>query len=83
MKESFGLYFKEQVRRELVERFGWPRLAQGGLRVYTTLDTTLQQAAEKIVETGLSNIEHRRGYAHPKRGGATGQNALGKGRSCA
>jgi 1A family penicillin-binding protein len=67
MRESFGLYFKEQVRRELVERFGWPRLAQGGLRVYTTLDTPLQQAAEKIVETGLSNIEHRRGYAHPKR----------------
>ena len=47
MRESFGLYFKEQVRRDLVERFGWPRLAQGGLRVYTTLDTTLQQTAEK------------------------------------
>ena len=40
MKETFGLYFKEQVRRELVERFGWPRASpQGGLRVYTTLDT--------------------------------------------
>jgi len=67
MKESFGLYFKEQVRRELVERFGWPRLAQGGLRVYTTLDTSMQQAAEKIVETGLSNIERRRGYKHAAR----------------
>ncbi|HEY7059210.1 MAG TPA: transglycosylase domain-containing protein, partial [Vicinamibacterales bacterium] len=68
MRESFGLYFKEQVRRELVERFGWPRLAQGGLRVYTTLDIGLQQAAEKIVENGLSTIEHRRGYRHPPRG---------------
>ncbi len=38
IKESSGLYFKEQVRRELVERFGWQRVYQGGLRVYTTLD---------------------------------------------
>ena len=35
MKESFGLYFKEQVRRELVERFGTTRIAEvSGLRVY-------------------------------------------------
>ena len=38
IKETFGLYFKEQVRRELVEKFGWQRVYQGGLRVYTTLD---------------------------------------------
>ena len=36
IQESSGLYFKEQVRRELVERFGWQRVYQGGLRVYTT-----------------------------------------------
>jgi penicillin-binding protein 1A len=68
MKESFGLYFKEQVRRELAERFGAARIAEGGLRVYTTIDPALQQAAEKIVEDGLANIEHRRGYAHASRG---------------
>ncbi|HSC29921.1 MAG TPA: transglycosylase domain-containing protein, partial [Vicinamibacterales bacterium] len=26
IRESFGLYFKEQVRRELVDRFGWHRV---------------------------------------------------------
>jgi penicillin-binding protein 1A len=67
MRETFGLYFKEQVRRELVERFGWARIAQGGLKVYTTLDPDLQQAAEKIVEDGLETVEGRRGYKHPKR----------------
>jgi len=67
IKETFGLYFKEQVRRELVDRFGWPRIAQGGLRVYTTLDTDLQQQAEKILEAGLVTIEKRRGYAHEPR----------------
>jgi 1A family penicillin-binding protein len=67
MRETFGLYFKEQVRRELVDRFGWPRVAQGGLKVYTTLDTPLQQAAEKMLEDGLESIEGRRGYRHPRR----------------
>ena len=67
IRETFGLYYKEQVRKELVERFGWTRVAQGGLKVYTTLDTDLQQAAEKMLEDGLEKIESRRGYAHPKR----------------
>ena len=67
VNETFGLYFKEQVQRELVERFGWTRVAEGGLRVYTTIDPRLQQAAEKIVEDGLETIEHRRGYSHKTR----------------
>jgi 1A family penicillin-binding protein len=68
IKESFGLYFKEQVRRELVQRFGWERVYQGGLRVYTTIDPALQQAAERTVEEGLESIEKRRGYKHEPRG---------------
>jgi len=68
MKETFGLYFKEQVRKELVERFGGTRVAQGGLRVYTTMDRELQLTAEKLVEAGIEAIEHRRGYPHPRRG---------------
>ncbi len=66
-KRTFGLYFKEQVRRELVERFGWQRVYQGGLKVYTTLDADLQQAAEKMLEDGLAAIEKRRGYKHTPR----------------
>src|SRR3954452_747056 len=62
IKETFGLYYKEQVRKELVDRFGGTRVAQGGLRVYTTLDPALQQAAEKVVEDGITAIEKRRGY---------------------
>jgi len=68
IKETFGLYFKEQVRRELVERFGWQRVYQGGLRVFTTIDSDLQKAAEELVESGLQDIERRRGFKHPKRG---------------
>ena len=36
--EPRGQYFKEQVRQELVERFGWEQVYQGGLRVYSTID---------------------------------------------
>jgi penicillin-binding protein 1A len=71
IKETFGLYFKEQVRLELVERFGWQRVYQGGLKVYTTLRPELQKAAEAQVEEGLENIEKRRGYKYPARGKAT------------
>lgn len=65
--EPFGLYFKEQVRRELVERFGWQRVSEGGLKVYTTIEPELQRQAEAIVERRLSEIEKRRGYKHPVR----------------
>jgi penicillin-binding protein 1A len=68
IRETFGLYFKEQVRRELVERFGWQRVYQGGLRVYTTMDGALQAAAEKLVEKNLAEVEERRGFAYPPRG---------------
>jgi 1A family penicillin-binding protein len=71
-RENSGLYFKEQLRRELVERFGGTRVAEGGLHVYATIDASLQQAAERAVEEGAIAIEKRRGYRHPKRadGGA-------------
>ncbi len=65
--ESFGQYFKEQVRRELVDRFGWGRVASGGLRVYTTIDPAMQQAAERALEAGLTTIEKRSRYQHQTR----------------
>jgi penicillin-binding protein 1A len=55
--EPHGRYFKEEVRRQLVDRFGAERLAQGGLRVFTTMDLAMQQAAEAAVTQGLIDIE--------------------------
>ena len=67
IKETFGLYYKEQVRRELVERFGWQRVYRGGLRVFTSLDPDIQQQAEKLVEKALVEIEHRPRFPHVPR----------------
>jgi 1A family penicillin-binding protein len=55
--EPHGKYFKEEVRRQLVERFGAERLMEGGLRVYTTIDLAMQRLAEAAIDKGLSDIE--------------------------
>ncbi|HEX6323788.1 MAG TPA: PBP1A family penicillin-binding protein [Vicinamibacterales bacterium] len=65
--ESFGLYYKEQVRILLVEQFGWERVYQGGLKVYTALDQNMQKAAEQHVEEWLDRLETRPGYRHEPR----------------
>jgi membrane peptidoglycan carboxypeptidase len=58
--EAYGQYFKEEVRKQLVEKFGWQRVYQGGLRVYTTIDLGMQKLAEAEVQRGLDEIEKRR-----------------------
>ena len=72
--EPYGRYFKEEVRRQLVERFGAERVAQGGLRVFTTINLEMQRAAEAAVEQGLLEIEKslpkRRPSTSPKAGNA-------------
>ena len=58
--EPFGRYFKEQVRLELIERFGRERVYQSGLRVYTTIDVEMQKAAEAAVAQSLADLDARR-----------------------
>ena len=67
-EEAHGQYFKEQVRRELVERFGWQRVYQGGLRVFSTIDMTMQDQAEAAVQEGLEAVTKRRRAVASRRG---------------
>ena len=57
---SSGMYFFETVRRELVARFGADRVMRDGLRIYTTLDTDLQSAAEDAISTRITTLGKRR-----------------------
>ncbi len=59
-QEPYGQYFKEEVRKELVDRFGWQRVYEGGLRVYSTIDMATQIAAEKAAADQIKTIEERR-----------------------
>ncbi len=65
--ETFGLYYKEHVRLLLVEQFGWERVYQGGLKVHTALDASMQQSAEKHVAEWLAKLETRANYRHKTR----------------
>src|SRR5678815_1576696 len=58
--EPIGEYFKEQVRRELVDRFGWQRVYQGGLRVFSTIDMKMQHDAEAAITSGLATLDEKR-----------------------
>ncbi|HEY6213775.1 MAG TPA: transglycosylase domain-containing protein, partial [Vicinamibacterales bacterium] len=65
--EPHGEYFKEQVRMELVDRFGWQRVYQGGLRVYSTIDMPMQIAAEAAVAEHMKTIDERRAQVAARR----------------
>jgi len=53
-------YFTDHVRQELEARFGSGVLDGRDVRVYTTLDLTLQRLAERAVERGLARLEAQR-----------------------
>lgn len=58
-EEAFGQYFKEEVRKQLVDLFGWEAVYRSGLRVETTLDLDMQRAAEAEVARTLASIEQQ------------------------
>jgi penicillin-binding protein 1A len=53
-------YFTEEVRRELLARYGEKTLYESGLSVRTSLDAQLQADADKALRDGL--IAYDRGY---------------------
>src|SRR5580765_3640506 len=75
-EEAYGQYFKEEVRKQLVQRFGWDRVYQGGLKVYTTIDLNVQKAAEAEVARSLAEIEQRQLKRHAQGGSDPLQAAL-------
>ena len=55
---EFGAYFFEEVRRYLEKSYGYDGLYRAGLKVYTTLDPTLQRYAEQALRAGLRRTEN-------------------------
>ena len=46
-------WFGEEVRRQMVDRFGAEATTEGGLVVHTTLDPALQATADQVLRKGL------------------------------
>lgn len=55
-------YFAEEVRRELVGKFGEASVLEGGLYVRTSVDPIMQAEATRALRTGLMDYDRRRGY---------------------
>ena len=58
-------WFAEQVRRELIDRYGDTRLYEGGMSVRTTMDPRLQAIAQDSLRRGIEVYDRRHGYRGP------------------
>ncbi|MGA9304462.1 MAG: PBP1A family penicillin-binding protein [Candidatus Sulfotelmatobacter sp.] len=59
---SLAPYFVEEIRRYLENKYGADQVHEGGLKVYTSLDVDLQNAANQAVLDGLATYERRHGW---------------------
>ena len=60
-------YFAEHVRRDIEQRYGADLLYKGGLKVETTVDLSLQDAAEGAVLRGIEAYDKRTGKKEPSK----------------
>ena len=59
---SVAPYFVEEIRQYLEKKYGSEEVHEKGLRVYTSLNLELQNAANLAVLDGLAAYEHRHGW---------------------
>ncbi len=65
---SIAPYFAEEIRKQLEQTYGADGLYETGLRVQSTLDVTLQEAANAALDAGLRRVDKRRsGFRPPDR----------------
>jgi penicillin-binding protein 1A len=59
---SLAPHYVEEIRRYLEAKYGSDQVHEGGLRVYTSLDTDLQKSARQALLDGLAAYERRHGW---------------------
>ena len=62
-----GSYAMDAIRRDIERHLDREHIKRGGLQIITTIDKDLQQAAERHLNSKLSEIERRPGYRHNTR----------------
>lgn len=55
-------FFAEEIRRELLERYGEKKLLEGGLSVRATIDPKMQLLARKALVDGLVRYDEAKGW---------------------
>ena len=60
-------YFLEHIRQMIERKYGRHLLYKGGLKVYTTVNLKMQEAAKKAIKKGLYELDKREGFRSPTR----------------
>ncbi len=58
-------FYVEQVRRQIVDRYGNERVLHEGLRVEMAMDLEMQRGAQAAMLAGLMEVDHRQGFLGP------------------
>ena len=61
-RNDLAPYFVEEIRKYLENAYGTEAVHERGLRVYTTLNVAMQQAADRAVRDGLHAYDRRHGW---------------------
>jgi len=62
---DFAPYFVEQIRKDVVERYGNVNLLNEGFKIFTTMDSERQRAAQEAMLHGLLEVDKRQGFRGP------------------
>ncbi|MDD3802832.1 MAG: PBP1A family penicillin-binding protein [bacterium] len=63
---GYGRYFIEEVRKDVISRFGMNTLYKGGLKIYTTMNSDMQMEAEKVIEKKMLYFEKMYRFKYTK-----------------
>ena len=58
-------FFKEAIRREIIENYSEKKLYDQGLFIISSLDTEMQLLAEKVFQKGIRDFDNRKGWRGP------------------
>ena len=58
-------YYAEDVRKNIVDKFGFDRVYKKGLNIKTPIDLKLQKIATKALRDGLIDYDKRKGWRGP------------------
>jgi len=61
-RNDLAPYFFEEIRKHLEEKYGTEAVHERGLRVYTTLNIKMQEAANQAIRDGLHAYDRRHGW---------------------
>ena len=61
VRQSYAL---DYIRQQAIASLGYDRAMNGGFRIYTTIDTNMQRAAEEALQRRTTEVEQRPGYGN-------------------